>query len=83
MTTEIPDVLLPSPVRAPVVTIQEMQTSAGTDYFVHIRVADREITPHVYKQRWKAEYDVDHWKWIFGQIAEQPDIMNYGPERRH
>jgi hypothetical protein len=62
----------------PVVTVQEMQTSAGTDYFVHIRVADRTVTPHVFKQRWKAEYEVDHWKWIFGQ-GEEPDLMEYGP----
>lgn len=65
----------------PVVSVQEMQTSAGADYFVHIRVADRTVTPHVFKQRWKAEYEVDHWKWLFGQ-GDEPDIMDYGPDRR-
>lgn len=65
----------------PVVSVKEMKTSAGSDYFVHIRVADREITPHVFKQRWQAEYEVDHWKWLLGQ-GDRPDIMDYGPERR-
>lgn len=63
----------------PIVTIQEMKTSAGSDYFVHIRVQDREMTPRMYKERWKAEYEVDEWKWLFGQ-GEKPDLMAYGPD---
>lgn len=80
MAEDIQSVVTP-PMPAPVVSVQEMKTSAGTDYFVHIRVADRTVTPHVFKQRWKAEYEVDHWKWIFGQ-GDEPNIMDYGPERR-
>lgn len=77
-----PKIAQPAPMPAPVVSVLEMKTSAGSDYFVHIRVADREVTPHVFKHRWKAEYEVDHWKWIFGQTDKEPDIMDYGPERR-
>lgn len=67
----------PSPI--PIVTVQEMKTSAGSDYFVHIRVGERTVTPHVFKERFKAEYEVDHWKWIFGQ-GEEPDLMKYGKD---
>lgn len=63
----------------PIVTVQEMKTSAGSDYFVHIRVQDREMTPRMYKERWKAEYEVDEWKWLFRQ-GEKPDLMAYGPD---
>ena len=80
MAEDVRTVVTP-PMPAPVVSVQEMQTSAGADYFVHIRIADRTVTPHVFKQRWKAEYEVDHWKWIFGQ-GDKPYIMDYGPERR-
>lgn len=79
MVTDISPVLLSGLQQQPVVSVVEMKTSAGADYFVHIQVADREITPHVFKERWKAEYEVAEWKWLFGQ-GEKPDLMAYGPE---
>jgi hypothetical protein len=81
MAEDVQPVVKP-PVPTPIVTVQEMKTSAGTVKRDKIGDADRTVTPHVFKQRWKAEYEVDHWKWIFGQRETQPDIMNYGPERR-
>lgn len=60
-------------------SVSEMKTSAGADYFVSIKCDGREITPHMFKERWKAEYEVAEWKWLFGQ-GEKPDLMAYGPE---
>jgi hypothetical protein len=56
------------------VSVAPMHTSAGTDYFVQIECDGRYITPHVYKQPGRAEYDVAFWKWIFGQ-GEKPDLL--------
>lgn len=78
--SDLCDFLENGPAPEPVVSVQEMKTSAGVDHFVHIRVADREITPHVFKERWKADYEVAEWKWLFGQ-GEKPDLLAYGPDR--
>lgn len=59
--------------------VSEMKTSARTDYFVSIKCDGREITPHMFRERWKAEYEVAEWKWLFGQ-GEKPDLMGYWPE---
>ena len=59
-------------------TVSPMKTSAGTDFYVHLRCGDRTITPHMFKEEWKADYEVAEWKWFFGQ-AEKPDILAYGP----
>jgi hypothetical protein len=60
--------------------VAEMKTSAGSDFFVAIKIGDRELTPHMFKEKWKADYEVEEWKWMFGQ-AEKPDLMAFGPTK--
>lgn len=59
-----------------VCTVAPMETSAGTDYFVHLRMGDREITPRMSKIEGRAQYEVDEWKWFFGQ-GEKPFCLDY------
>jgi hypothetical protein len=67
--------------QAPVtVDVKTMRTSSGTDYFVRIRCEDRETTPHMFRERWKAAYEADHLAWVFGIRPEEPDLMAYGPD---
>lgn len=66
-----------APVRVDVCT---MKTSAGADYYVRFRCDGREVTPHMFKERYKAEYTADHYAWVFGLRPDEPDLMAYGPE---
>jgi hypothetical protein len=64
----------------PRVSVREMKLSDGSsDFFVLIRVGDREITPHVYKIRGRAEYDVAHWNYVFFG-GEEPFILDFNTE---
>jgi hypothetical protein len=60
-------------------SVQVMQTSAGADYFVAVKVGDRELTPYVFKERYKAEYETAMYRWLLNG-AEKPDLMAYGPD---
>lgn len=62
----------------PIACVGEMQTSSGADYYVCVKVGGREITPHMFKERWKAEYEVAEWLWLFNG-GEKPDLLAYGP----
>lgn len=63
----------------PICDVAEMRLSGDRcDYFVRIRVGDREITPHVFRERWKAEYEVAEWQWLLNG-GEKPDLMDFGP----
>ncbi len=62
----------------PTACVGEMQTSSGADYYVCVKVGDREITPHMFKERWKAEYEVAEWLWLFNG-GDKPDLLAYGP----
>ena len=60
------------------VDIQTMNLSDGrVDYFVRIKCGDREVTPYVFRERYKAEYEAAHFAWIFGLRADAPDLMVY------
>ncbi len=59
-------------------SVATMQTSAGPDYYVLLRRGDRDITPHVFKIKGRAEYEVAEWKWFFG--GEKPDILAFDTE---
>lgn len=62
------------------VDIQRMRLSDGsTDYFVRIRCNGRTTTPHVFKDRYKAEYECAHWRHIFFN-EPNPDILAYDEE---
>lgn len=69
----------PAPLTHVQCTVQPMKTSAGTDYYVHLRNGDRTITPHMFKIEGRAEYEVAEWKWFFGQ-GEKPDITTFDTE---
>ncbi len=56
--------------------VSEMKTTAGTDYYVTVRFGDRTLTPHMFKQRGKAEYEVAEWNWLING-GEQPDILAF------
>lgn len=58
-------------------SVGTMTTSAGTDYFVVLKNGDREITPGSHRILGRAQYDADHWKWFFGQLDEEPDVLEY------
>lgn len=59
------------------VDVMRMQTSKGADYFVCIKCGPRSVTPHVFTKRFKAEYEVAHYRWIFGLSQEEPDVFDY------
>lgn len=64
--------------RTPEVTVEPMVTSAGVDYFVQIRVADRTTTPFVFRdEEFKAQYEAAHLRYIFTG-GEPPDLLAYG-----
>lgn len=71
--------LLASPARAEAVTvsIKPMKLSDDRcDYFVAFKCGEREVTPHVFRERFKAEYHVAEYRWLFGQ-GPKPGIMEF------
>lgn len=63
----------------PKVSVKKMRCSGGDDYFVSIVCDGREITPHVFKMRYKAEYEVAYWKHVF--FGEpKPRILAFSEE---
>lgn len=68
------------PAQAPKVTIKPMELSGGrTEYFVSIQVGDREVTPHVFREEFKAAYHVALYYWLLNGSGEEPDIIEFGP----
>jgi hypothetical protein len=65
--------------RSAVITVEvmKMKKSEGADYFVKIDCDGRSVTPHVFSERWKAEYEVHHYKWVFGLSDTQPEFSDY------
>lgn len=66
----------------PQVYIAAMKCSNGTDYYVTIKCGDRETTPFKFKEKWKAAYEVDHLKYVFGYRPDEPDLLSYD-EKSH
>ncbi|TIT80128.1 MAG: hypothetical protein E5W57_04145 [Mesorhizobium sp.] len=59
------------------ISIKPMRLSGGRcDYFVSFKHGDREITPHVFSERFKAEYHVALYRWLFGQ-GDKPELMEF------
>jgi hypothetical protein len=76
MTTQ-PQQLAPS---TPVVRVKTMRLSDGrSDYFVSIKVGDKEITPFVFKEEYKAAYEAASFDWLLNG-ADEPNILDYGPD---
>ncbi|MBZ9973462.1 hypothetical protein LB517_27925 [Mesorhizobium sp. BR1-1-12] len=47
------------------------------DYFVSFQCGEREVTPHVFRERFKAEYHVALYRWLFGQEANEPNAIEF------
>jgi hypothetical protein len=65
----------------PKVSVKPMQLSDGrADYFVSIQVGDRDVTPHVFREEYKAAYHVALYDWLLNGSGEEPDVVEFGPD---
>lgn len=65
----------------PIVDVVEYKKSDGSiDHYVRITCGDRNLTPYMFPERWKAEYSAAEFQWLFGQRGEQPDFEDFDPE---
>lgn len=61
----------------PAVSVQEMRLSDGrSDFYVAIRCGDREVTPHVFRERFKAEYHVALYDWLLNG-GDEPNVIEF------
>jgi len=58
--------------------VRQMRTANGSEFWVVVRCGSNVLTPRMYAERWKAEYDVAEWKHLLCG-APKPDILAYGP----
>lgn len=69
----------PSPVDhvVAVVSVKTMRLSDGrADYFVSIKVGKREVTPHVFREEYKAAYHVALYSWLLNGTPK-PNLMAF------
>jgi len=60
-----------------IVSVKPMKLSDGRcDYYVSIARGEREVTPHVFRERFKAEYHVALYRWLLND-GEEPDLMAF------
>lgn len=65
----------------PVVSVKPMALSDGrTDYFVSIKVGERDVTPHVFREEYKAAYHVALYDWLLNGVGEEPCPVDFGPD---
>ncbi|WP_287177929.1 hypothetical protein [Mesorhizobium sp.] len=70
-TQAVPDMV------RPVCRVMTMQHSSGApDHYVSIEVGDRQITPHMFKTKGRAEYEVAEWNWLLNGV-EKPYILDF------
>jgi hypothetical protein len=62
------------------VDVKVYKKSKGADYFVRFKCGDREITPYMFQERWKAEYSVHEFKHFFGLCDTKPEFRDYTEE---
>ncbi|TJU79702.1 MAG: hypothetical protein E5Y15_23185, partial [Mesorhizobium sp.] len=61
----------------PVCRVMTMQHSSGApDHYVSIEVGDRQITPHMFKTKGRAEYEVAEWIWLLNG-GEKPSVLDF------
>lgn len=72
---------LRAPAQPPIISVKTMALSDDrTDYFVSIKVGDREITPYVFRDaQFKAEYEAASFRWLLLGDAK-PDLMAYSED---
>ncbi|RWO23304.1 hypothetical protein [Mesorhizobium sp.] len=69
--------LAPATQAVPVCRVMTMQHSSGApDHYVSIEVGDRQITPHMFKTKGRAEYEVAEWEWLLNG-GEKPSILDF------
>jgi len=62
------------------ICVKKMRKSDDrADYFVSVKVGDREVTPHVFSEEYKAAYHVALYNWLLNG-HEKPDLMAFGPD---
>lgn len=62
------------------VSIKPMALSDGRiDYFVSIKVGDKDVTPHVFREEYKAAYHVALYDWLLNGRGEEPHCIDFGP----
>lgn len=72
---------LPSARERPIVSVKPMALSGGRmDYYVSIQVGGREVTPHVFREEYKAAYHVALYDWLLNGSGEEPDCVDFGPD---
>lgn len=70
-----------SPAERARVSIEPMQLSDGrTDYYVAIRVGSKFVTPHVFREEYKAAYHVALYDWLLNGTGEEHCCVDFGPE---
>ncbi|TIN76719.1 hypothetical protein [Mesorhizobium sp.] len=70
-TQAVPDIV------RPVCRVMTMQHSSGApDHYVSIEVGDRQITPHMFKTKGRAEYEVAEWIWLLNG-GEKPSVLDF------
>ncbi|WP_287182098.1 hypothetical protein [Mesorhizobium sp.] len=70
-TQAVPDMV------RPVCRVMSMQHSSGApDHYVSIEVGERQITPHMFKTKGRAEYEVAEWIWLLNG-GEKPSILDF------
>lgn len=61
----------------PAVSVKTMLLGDGrADYFVSIKVGNREVTPHVFREEFKAAYHVALYSWLLNG-TDKPDLMAF------
>jgi hypothetical protein len=61
----------------PVVAVQTMRLSDGrADYYVSIKVGERHVHPHVFKEEYKAAYHVALYDWLLNGGTE-PELLDF------
>lgn len=61
----------------PVIAVQTMRLSDGrADYYVSIKVGDRQVHPHVFRDEFKAAYHVALYEWLLNG-GHKPDLLAF------
>jgi hypothetical protein len=61
----------------PLVAVQTMRLSNGrADYYVSIKVGDRQVHPHVFRDEYKAAYHVALYDWLLNGGTE-PELLDF------
>lgn len=78
--TSPPAEALPTSGAETVVSLKVMKLSDDrSDYFVSIERDGREVTPHVFREEYKAAYHVALYRWLLCG-GEEPDLIAFGPD---